>query len=110
MKNVYCVELVRMQLKAISVEPVDEELRIFSSIKKAVAWLTNNGFVYGQRSFFNYPEDEKEWFHKDDICVEYVDAAIIEMSVNDLSESKFKNLKEIHSKCLPKSLKEFVEG
>lgn len=41
--------------------------------------------------------------------MEYVDAAIIEISVNDLSESKFKNLKEIHSKYLPKSLKEFVE-
>lgn len=64
MKNVYCVELVRMQLKAISVEPVEEESRIFSSIKKAVAWLTNNGFVYGQRSFFSYPEDEKECFIK----------------------------------------------
>lgn len=64
MKNVYCVELVRMQLKAISVEPVDEELRIFSSIKKAVAWLTNNGFVYGQRSFLITQKMKKSGFIK----------------------------------------------
>ena len=105
MKNVYCVELVRMQMKVISVEPVDEELKIFFSIRKAIVWLRNNGFVYGQRSFFNYPEDEKEWFHKDDIWAEYVDVAIIEIRVNDLSESIFKNLKEIHSKCLPRDFR-----
>lgn len=105
MKNVYCVELVRMQMKVISAEPVDGELRIFSSIFKAIAWLKNNGFIYGQRSFFDYPENEKEWFHQDDIWVNYVDATIIKMRVNDLSESIFKNFKEIHSKCLPRDFR-----
>lgn len=109
MKNVYCVELVRIQLKGISGEPVERELRIFFSIFKAVSWLKNNGFVYGQRSFFDYPENEKEWFHRDDIGINYVDVNIIKMRVNDFSESIFKNLKEIHSKCLSKYLKDFVE-
>lgn len=39
-------------------------------MRLAEEWLTNNGFVYGQRSFFNYPTGDKEWFHKDDIRAE----------------------------------------
>lgn len=72
-------------------------------------WLTDNGFIYGQRSFFNYPDGDKEWFHKDDISMEYVDVVITEMDLDDQTESKFKNLGEIHREWLPKFLKELEE-
>lgn len=103
------VKLVRMKLSVLCVEPVDEELRLFSSMEKAETWLVNNDFVYGQRSFFNYPSDDKEWFHKDDMPLEYIDVNLIEMNMDDLSESKFKNLKGIHREWLPQFLKDMEE-
>lgn len=69
-------------------------------------WLTDNGFIYGQRRFFNYPTGDKEWFHKDDICMEHVDVVITEMDLDNQAESKFKNLEEIHREWLPKFFKE----
>lgn len=43
------VELVRMKLGVLNVELVDEECKLFSSMKTAEEWLLDNGFVYGQR-------------------------------------------------------------
>lgn len=107
--KVYYVELVMMKLGPFTMDPVDEESRLFSSMEKAEEWLTSNGFVYGQRSFFYYRTDGKEWFHKDDVDLEYVNVDIIEMDMDDLSESKFKNLEEIHREWLPEFCKE-VKG
>lgn len=90
-------------------KPVDEEARLFSSMRMAEEWLTDNGFIYGQRRFFNYPTGDKEWFHKDDISAEYVNVVITEMKLDDQEESKFKNLAEIHKEWLPKFLKELEE-
>lgn len=92
----YFVKLVRMKLVVLTVDPIDEEIRLFSSMKAAETWLADNGFIYGQRSFFNYSKGYKEWFHKDDLSVEYIKVAITEMDIDNLSESKFKNLDEIH--------------
>lgn len=75
--------------------------KLFSSMKAAEKWLVDNDFVYGQRSFFNYPTGDKEWFHKDDMWMEYIDVFIMKMKVNDLTKSKFKNFCKIHRKCLP---------
>lgn len=104
------VELVRMKLGVLNVEPVDEECKLFSSMKTAEAWLLDNGFVYGQRSFFNYPTGDKEWFHVDDIGIEYIDVFIMEMNVDDLTDSKFKNLGEIHRQWLPDFFKKLEEN
>lgn len=101
---IYHVKLIRMKLCGITVEPVGEEVRLFSSKEKAETWLVGNGFVYGQRRFFNYdPADTKEWFHQDDIAMEYIDVDITEMDIDDLSESEFKYLNEIHREWLSES-------
>lgn len=105
----YYVKLTRMKLAVISVEPVDEEFRFFSSKKLVENWLANNGFIYGQRSFFNYPTGYKEWYHKDDLPMEYVDVDIIKIRFDDFTESKFKNLNEIHPEWMQKLLKELKE-
>lgn len=106
----YYVELIRMKLGVLSMEPVDEEFRLFSSMRLVKKWLTDNGFIYGQRSFFNYPTGDREWFHKDDISMEYVDVIITKMNLDDRAESKFKSLGEIHREWLPKFLKELEEA
>ena len=105
----YYVELVRKKLEVLDVEPVEKESRLFSSILLAEEWLADNGFIYGQRSFFNYPAGGKQWFHKDDISLEYVDVVITEMDLDDQTESKFKNLGRIHREWLPQFLKELEE-
>ena len=105
----YHVELIRMKIGVLTMEPVDEEVRLFSSICLAEKWLTDNGFIYGQRRFLTYPTGDKEWFHKDDLGMEYVDVVITEMNLDDQTESKFKNLGEIHREWLPKFLKELEE-
>ena len=105
----YYVELIRKKLKVLDVEPVDKESRLFSSMLLAEEWLADNGFVYGQRSFFDYPTGDKEWFHKDDISMEYVDVVITEMDLDDRTKSKFKNHGEIHREWLPQFLKELGE-
>lgn len=73
----YYVKLIRMQIAVITVEPVDEGIRFFSSKKSAKNWLVNNGFIYGQRSFFNYPTGDKEWYHKDDLPMEFMAAEVL---------------------------------
>ena len=105
----YYVELIRKKLGVLTMESVDKEFRLFSSILLVEEWLADNGFIYGQRSFFNYPTGDKEWFHKDDISMEYVDVVITEMNLDDRTKSKFKNLGEIHREWLPKFLKELEE-
>ena len=50
----YYVKLVRMKIGVLTMEPADEEARLFSSMCLAEKWLTDNGFIYGQRRFFNY--------------------------------------------------------
>lgn len=108
-KKYYYVKLIRMKSRAITMEPVDEESRLFSSKSLATKWLIKNNFTYGQRRFFNYPANDKEWFHKDDINLEYVDVVITKIYLDDLTKSKFKNLKKIHREWLPKFLKELKE-
>lgn len=98
-----------MRLGVLNMEPVDGEFRLFSSMRLVKKWLTDNGFIYGQRKFFDYPTGDKEWFHKDDISKEYVDVVITKMKLDDRAKSKFKNLGEIHRKWLPKFLKELEE-
>lgn len=105
----YYVKLIRMKIGILTMEPVDEEVRLFSSVYLAQEWLKDNGFIYGRRRFFNYPTSDKEWFHKDDISMEYVDVVITEMNLDDQAESKFKNLGEIHREWLPKALIELKE-
>lgn len=105
----YHVALTRMKLGFFTMESAGKEFRLFSTMQLMEEWLTDNGFIYGQRSFFNYPTGDKEWFHKDDISMEYVDVVITEMSLDDQAESKFKNLGEIHRGWLPKFLKEMEE-
>ena len=105
----YYVKLVRMKIGVLTMEPADEEARLFSSMCLAEKWLTDNGFIYGQRRFFNYTSGGKEWFHKDDISMEYADVVITEMNLDDQAESKFKNLGEIHREWLPKALIELEE-
>lgn len=106
----YYVELIRMKLGVLTMEPVDEEFRLFSSMRLVSKWLTDNGFIYGQHSFFNYPTGGREWFHKDDISMEYVDVVITKINLDDRAESKFKFLGEIHREWLPKFLKELEEA
>ena len=105
----YYVELSRMKIGILTMEPVYEEVRLFSSVYLAQEWLKDNGFIYGQHRFFNYPTGDKEWFHKDDISMEYADVVITEMNLDDQAESKFKNLGEIHREWLPKALIELEE-
>ncbi len=107
--KLYYVELIRMKLGAFEVEPVDKESRLFSSMGKTEKWLVDNGFIYGQRSFFTYPTGDKEWFHKDDMHLEYIDVNIKEMELDDLCDSKFKNLEKIHREWLPRFFKELKE-
>lgn len=102
----YYVELTRMQIGSIRMEPVDEEVRLFSSMRLVKKWLKHNGFIYGQRSFLNYPDGDKEWIHKDDIALEFVNVDITKMKLDDQKKSKFKNLGEIHREWLPKFLKD----
>ncbi len=83
--------------------------RLFTYSSLAEKWLTDNGFIYGQRRFFNYPAGDKEWFHKDDMSMEYVDVVITELNLDDQTESKFKNFGEIHREWLPKFLKGLEE-
>ena len=97
----YCVNLVRMKVGVLFAEPADEEYKLFSSMKAAEKWLVDNNFVYGQRSFFNYPDGDEVWFHKDDMRMEFIEVFIMKLKVDDLSKSKFKNLCKIHRKCLP---------
>lgn len=105
----YYVELVRMKIGTWKMECVEEEARLFSTMGAAQAWFQNNGFVYGQRSFFNYPEGGKEWFHKDDIHLEYIDVTITEFHVDDMTESKFKDLGRLHREWLPEFFKEITD-
>lgn len=105
----YYVELIRMKLGMLKPEPVDKEQRIFTTIEKAEKWLTDNGFIYGQRRFFHYPAGDCEWFHKDDLSLEYIDVIITEMESDDLSNSKFKDLKQLHMEWLPQFLKDLHE-
>lgn len=104
---IYHVKLTRMKLCGVLIEPVDEEIWLFSSKKKAKKWLVRNGFVYGQRLFINYePKDTKEWFHQDDIAMEHIDVEITEIDVDDMSESDYKYLNRMHEEWLPKFLSE----
>lgn len=105
----YYVELLRMKQGVLTMESVDKEFRLFSSMVLVEEWLADNGFIYGQRRFFNYPSGDKEWFHKDDISIEYVDVVITEMNLDDQTKSKFKNLGEIHREWLPKHLNQLEE-
>lgn len=59
MKKYFYVKSVRMKQKAVTIEPFDDEIRLFSSIEAVETWLMNNGLVYGQRKFFNYPMGDK---------------------------------------------------
>ncbi len=92
----YYVQLVRERLNVMFMEPYDDEVRLFSSMDKVEMWLAANGFVYGQRDFFNYPTGDREWFHRDDVFMEHVDVIIEEMEIDDSSKSKYKDLKEMH--------------
>lgn len=109
MKHYYLVELVRMKIGVISHEPVDVEVRLFSSMHLVEKWLMENGFIYGQRRFFNYPTGDKEWFHKDDLAVEYVNVDISKMKLDDKKKSKFRDLEKIHREWLPGFLEELNE-
>lgn len=84
-KVVYCVTLTKMEQGVLFMEPTKEENRLFSSINKATRWLTDNGFLYGQRYFLNYPDDDNEWYHKDDTYMEFVSVRITKMLINDFS-------------------------
>lgn len=90
-------------------EHTDEEVRLFSSMCLVEKWLMDNGFIYGQRRFLNYPTGDHEWFHKDDISMEYVNVIITEMILDDCAESKFKDLERIHRQWLPEFFKELKE-
>ena len=105
----YYVKLVRMKIGVLTMEPADEEARLFSSMCLAEKWLTDNGFIYGQRRFFNYTSGGKEWFHKDDMSMEYVGVVITELNLDNQTESKFKNLGKIHREWMPKFLKGLEE-
>ena len=84
MKNkVYCVKLEKLKLGAIKLEPYGEEIRLFSTKKKAKKWLRKNGFIYGQRDFFAYPNNEMEWCHKYDTCFSLVYVTIKKIHLND---------------------------
>lgn len=72
----YYVKLVRVRLDAIFLKTYDDEVRLFSSMDKVEMWLIANGFVYGQRDFFDYPTGDGEWFHRDDMAMERVDVII----------------------------------
>lgn len=99
------VKLIRKRIGTLMMETVDEEARLFSTMEAAHTWLKDNGFVYGQRDFFNYSKGGMEWLHKDDISLEYIDVTIEEMDVDDMANSKFKNLKDLHREWLPEFLK-----
>ncbi len=88
----YYVKLVRMKIGVLTMEPADEEARLFSSMCLAEKWLTDNGFIYGQRRFFNYTSGGKEWFHKDDMSMEYVDVVITELNLEIKQNRNLKNL------------------
>lgn len=62
-----------------------EDIRIFSEKDKAEQWLTHNGFIYGQRDFFNYPTNDKEWFRQDEKMQDRIDVVLEEIKVDDES-------------------------
>lgn len=67
------------------------------------------GLYMDREVFFNYPEGGKEWFHKDDIYLEYIDVTITEFHVDDMTESKFKDLGRLHREWLPEFFKEITD-
>ena len=89
--KVYYLKLTRKVAGVLCAEPVDEEMKIFSTMEKMEEWLLQNDFVYGQMDFFKYGEGEKEWCKKDATWKDFVVAEIYEMNMDDFSESKFSN-------------------
>ena len=87
------VKLSMMCQGAILVEAKETETRVFTSMDKATQWLMDNGFSYGQRLFFSYKNDQKEWIHKNDESWHFIDVEICEYKINDCSGSKFRDFK-----------------
>lgn len=110
--KVYYLKLTRKKAGILCAEPVDEEIKIFSSVEKMEEWLLQNDFIYGQMDFFKYKEGEKEWCKKKATWKDFVITQIFEMELDNLSESKFsdRNLRIEKAKKLSelKWLVEFV--
>ena len=87
------VELRMMCLHVIRVEEEEREVRLFSSIEKSNEWLLDNGFYLGQRDFFRYRDNRKEWVHRNDKSWHYIDVHIFEYELDDLSDSEYKDFK-----------------
>lgn len=91
MEYCYHVTLTKMEVVGVTVEPVDREVRLFSSKESAERWLADNDFVYGQRRFLNYPAGYREWFHRDDIAMDRINVTITKIYLDDITEPKIKH-------------------
>lgn len=89
--KVYYLKLTRKKAGILCAEPVDEEIKIFSSVEKMEEWLLQNDFIYDQMDFFKYKEGEREWCKKNATWKDYVIAQIFELELDDWSDSKFSN-------------------
>ncbi len=81
----YLLKMQRMKMGIIQFEMKGEEIRVFSDKEKAEEWLMHNGFIHGQRSYFQYPENDKEWFHQKEKMQDRIDVVLEEVEVDDFS-------------------------
>ena len=83
--------LSHMRPGVLTMEVKDKEQRLFSSMDKAERWLINNNFLLGQRPFFNYKDDSKEWCHWGETSWDFIDVDFQEFETDLMDDSKFKN-------------------
>ena len=90
-KLVIILNLKRMTVDSLDLEVKECENRAFSSMAQAEEWLRNNGFYLGQRDFLKYdPKDSVEWCRLTDALWEFIDVEIAKYSLDDFSNSCFK--------------------
>ena len=82
-KQVCVVILTLMKAGAVVMQAADEELRIFSSEEKAKAWLQQNDFFWGRRSFLKYDEGVYEWMQQYDRWDKYTNVQVLEVEIDD---------------------------
>lgn len=74
-----CLRLLRYEQNVIGDQVTGDELRFFSSLRKAEAWLKANGFYKGQRSWLKYDsEKDWDWVHIQDGYWDYIVVDVID--------------------------------
>lgn len=83
------VELTLMRPIITGYEPKDREIRAFSTKENADGWLKSNGFVFGKHRFSAYPDEEEEWYHKNESFGRFIVVTFYTLNLDNNSNSKF---------------------